>query len=305
MKQVRFKRTLFLIYFLYLYVVAQFLWWAYFIYNQSKQIETLSGKSSSIIAMIFGEGSVFMLIIFIGFAAVVRSIYKERAIAKQKNNFLLSVTHELKTPITASKLSLQTLQNKRIQDVDKQKIVARALSQNQRLSQLVENILLASQVQTKAFRPYYAKINFSEILSSVCNDLATMYSSFQIKKTFSDTILIKSDKQAIQTIAYNLIENAIKYSGDSKNILINAELENDQLMFEVVDNGIGIAKEYKDKIFEKFFRAENEDTRTTKGTGLGLYIVYELIRALRGEISVHDSKPNGTTIKVILPHVNS
>ena len=118
----------------------------------------------------------------------------------------------------------------------------------------------------------------------------------------AENIIIRADKTAFTSLAVNLMENAVKYSPkDESEIKVTVRKGTKNFDFEVADNGIGIPEEERDKVFEKFYRIGSENTRKTKGTGLGLHIVKEIVKAHRGYIHVKENQPKGTIIRVTMP----
>ncbi|MEZ4986561.1 MAG: ATP-binding protein [Saprospiraceae bacterium] len=117
--------------------------------------------------------------------------------------------------------------------------------------------------------------------------------------------IILADEQAMTSVITNLVENAIKYSKDNPQIAIRVYSDAKKVHLEIADNGIGIPSGEKGRVFEKFYRIGNEDTRTTKGTGLGLFIVKEIVKYHTGQIDVRDNKPQGTVFQITLPHHSS
>ena len=312
----------FLIYLLGFYVLVQFVWWAYMlvqlnaeIYNlklelllsgisspeQLIQKADLDQKLSLRIWMVLGEGAVFVSILLLGFWSVRKSITKELMLAEQQKNFLLSVTHELKSPLAAIKLQLQTLSARSLDEDKKQLIYSRALSDTDRLEKLVENLLLVNKVESEKLPLTKEPINLSKLLLEI---LDTTYSSqINAGKLIVDSeqnIILNMDSMAFQSIVLNLVENAIKYAGESKVEVSLEVLKDNTIQLEVRDYGDGIPDSEKEKIFERFYRLGNEEVRKTKGTGIGLYLVKLLVENHDGRISVENNHPTGAIFRVIL-----
>ncbi|NUO03455.1 MAG: ATP-binding protein, partial [Saprospiraceae bacterium] len=123
---------------------------------------------------------------------------------------------------------------------------------------------------------------------------------FQFKEN-APVGIVNADKSGLTSVAINLLENAVKYSPEPAEIEVRLARKNGTIEFEVADNGIGIEDKEKIRIFEKFYRIGNEDTRQTKGTGLGLFIVKEVIRAHGGDIVILNNQPKGSIFRVTLP----
>lgn len=301
----------------------QFLWWEVLLVKQSDEIIQekqklvgLSSTSASYIQaeidklerdrqhkayMITGEGTVFLLILLYGIYTVRQAIGRETQLTSQQKNFILSVSHELKTPIAATKLQLQTLLKHEL-DRDRQKqLLNNALSETNRLNKLIEDVLLANQIENNNLSVHKETFNLAEVTEAVVKNYFSPYlSDGRLTLTIQPGMLITGDKLLIPSVIINLVENAIKYSFDQVMVRVSLRREHEQAVLEIADNGSGIAADDKEKVFEKFYRSGSEDTRKTKGTGLGLYIVKEIVTAHGGKITVDANQPNGSIFKVYL-----
>lgn len=295
------KQTNLLFYILSIYVFLQFLWWGFHLIQLSRE----STENESIIfrktLMIVGEGSVFLLILILGLFKISSSIQKELRLSQRQSNFLLSVTHELKTPIASTKLYLQTLLKRELPSVKRDDLLSKALEENERLELLIDNILNASRLDNKALSPVKSEINFNSLTDQIRERIQKRFPEVQIKKEFSSVLRIQADVFMLETILMNLIENAIKYGGASDEITVFGKIENDKLIFGVRDFGSGISNEDKDSIFTKFYRSGNEETRQNKGSGLGLYIVSQFVQLHQGTIFCKNNSPKGSVFEVTLP----
>lgn len=315
------KRTVLIFSIFVSYIIFQFLWWEVLLVKQSneiikekqnlvalsttnfdtilKDIEELESKKNKRVYMIVGEGTVFMLILLFGIIKVRSSIKKEIELNEQQKNFILSVSHELKTPIAASKLQIQTLLKHELNRDKQIELLSNALEETERLNKLVENVLTVNQLSNKNISFHKEDFNCSELIELT---VKRYFSNFVINKTLKlnieDNIYLKADKDLIQSVVINLIENAIKYSFEEVNIVLNLKKENNKIVFEIGDNGIGISAFEKEKIFEKFYRSGNEDTRKTKGTGIGLFLVKSICDLHHASISVLPNQPKGSVFKI-------
>ena len=249
--------------------------------------------------MIAGEGSVFVCLLLLGIYQIRKSFNKETALSNQQKNFLLSVTHELKSPIASAKLQLQTLQKREL-DRDKQKeIIANAINDTDRLNNLVENILLAAKIENNVFTSHKEEYNLSEYITEGMNQTIE---SFRYKQRvvldIEPNIFMKIDRMSFPSIILNLFENAVKYSSGDSTITVGLKKQNQKIIVSVADEGLGITDEEKKYIFKKFYRIGSEETRKTKGTGLGLFIVDFLVKQHNGIISVRNNVPKGTIFEV-------
>jgi len=251
--------------------------------------------------MILGEAAVFMISLVIGVWLINRGYHKEMMAAQQRRNFLLSITHELKSPIASIRLVLETLQKRQLAPQQFNKLTDNALMETERLNTLVNDLLLSAKLES-AYQPHAEPIDLGELLEDLIQQLESKYPRVQFSfRQENDISYISGDKLGLTSVALNLLENAVKYSGNEAVIEVSIRQEGGKVQFDVADRGIGIEDKEKGRIFQKFYRVGSEDTRKTKGTGLGLYIVDQIIRAHNGTIVVKDNQPRGTVFHVELP----
>ncbi|MEO6302239.1 MAG: ATP-binding protein, partial [Bacteroidia bacterium] len=249
--------------------------------------------------MIVGEGTVFLLLLLFGIYKIKQAQDKETALNNQQKNFFLSITHELKTPIAATKLQLQTLQKQKLDESVQQNLIANALIETERLNNLIDNVLLASRLDAGEFVFKLEKQNLSETIVAILNRYYKKeISSGELKLNIDENIFCEVDESAFPSIVTNLVDNAIKYSPDKKEILIDLLSEKNAVLLSVKDSGCGILDPDKEKIFNKFYRAGNEETRNSKGTGLGLYIVNYIVIKHHASMSVKNNLPKGSIFEI-------
>jgi len=286
------KRPFVIFYAIIIYAVAELIWWGY-------MLVTLQPQRT---AMILGEGSMFVIVFTAGAISLHKSIKKERRLQEQKKNFLMSVTHELKSPLASIKLLLQTIQKR---DLTKQQVhdfINKSLLDIERLDDMVENMLLASKIDNRSYTFPKAQFNLSALVDSVVNRLQLNKCDLTqqlINAEIEPKIEITGDKFALTSVVTNLLENAIKYSGPCEVVDVRLYSRDSKIFLEVADHGIGIADNEKPRIFDRFYRVGSEETRNTKGTGLGLYIVKEVLNQHEASISVKDNDPTGSVFEVV------
>ncbi len=252
----------------------------------------LDQKLYSRIWMVLGEGSVFFILLAIGVWQTLQSFRKEVSLARQQKNFLLAVTHELKSPIASVKLYLQTLQKRELEREKQNEILARAIADTDRLGSLVENLLLATKIDRSDYMLHFEELNISDLVAQI---IATHPENKRLKTEIQQGIKMQADKLAFTSVVVNLLENALKYSEQT----VTVKLQRDKnILLSIIDNGSGIPDEEKQKVFEKFYRIGNEDTRKSKGTGLGLYIVKNLVERHNGTIKIRDNQPSGSIFEI-------
>lgn len=251
--------------------------------------------------MILGEAIVFVISLVIGVWLINRGYHKEVMAAQQQRNFLLSITHELKSPLASIRLVFETFLKRDLPKEQTDKLSRTGIKETERLNSLVTDLLLSARLET-IYQPHRELLSLSDLLQEIILKLEDKYpkASFRLEqKTSIDDIM--GDRLGMTSVALNLLENAVKYSLENPIIEVRLSQEDQKIRLEVADQGIGISDKEKKNIFEKFYRVGNEDTRKTKGTGLGLYIVSEIVKAHDGRISVCDNHPQGTIFCIHLP----
>lgn len=318
------NRPLIFFYVLVVYVLLQFVWWAYMLFNLNNEIhllklELIANSFSSIeqIAeqqaeldsklyarwvMIIGEGVVFFSLLAFGIYRVRKTFRQEIALSRQQQNFLLSVTHELKTPLASNKLFLQTLEKHELSKEKQAEIIKKAISDVDRLNNLVDNILLSARIENGEMLLQKENYSLSELTQSVIENSGQLaFNKNRINvQTIKDTNL-NLDKNAFSSILLNLIENAFKYSPAESKVTIEIDQKENKALLRVKDEGIGMSEYDKKHAFDKFYRSGNEETRNTKGTGLGLFIVKNLVQWHKGAIRILNNQPKGTIFEIQFP----
>lgn len=327
----RTSRPLIFLYIIFTYVIAFSLWWAYLLYSKNKLSfdEMVEIKKSTYIAshpndeikfyttkdfltiqnrfnrqrkMVYSEGTFFIAILIVGFIFVRRSLIKELELAARQKNFLLSITHELKSPLASIKLVLQTLLKRNLDEESKLKFLHNSLFDTERLEGLVENILLATKFDNDTYGFVKEEIEFSYLMLKLKEKFdSNLKLKSRIHYDIENDIFMMGDKTSLTSLIVNLVENAVKYSEENTAIYVTLRRQEAQAIFEVKDEGFGISELEKKKIFDKFYRIGNEETRKAKGTGLGLYIVKNIVTYHEGTIDIMNNLPNGTIFRVSLP----
>ncbi|MES2268449.1 MAG: HAMP domain-containing sensor histidine kinase [Bacteroidota bacterium] len=286
------KKTLVIFYAIIIYAVAELIWWGYMLVHLNPSRK----------GMILGEGCMFITVFLVGAYFLHQSLNKEAKLQEQKKNFLLSVTHELKSPLASIKILLQTIQKR---DLTKEQIlnfIDKSLLDVERLDDMVENMLLASKIDNRSYTFPKAKFNLSVLVDSIVNRLQISKCDCNqqiINAEIEPKIEITGDKFALTSVVTNLVENAVKYSSPCETVNVKLFEKDGKVYFQVADHGIGIADNEKPRIFDKFYRVGSEDTRNTKGTGLGLYIVKEVLDKHQASIKVKDNRPAGSVFEVV------
>ncbi len=317
------KKTafVFIIYwFLLAYIIAALVFWFLELNRQNDKMvdyqqeqlkhDPLSGNSLAAInqekkrkiTQYTGEGAIFLLVIIAGAVFVYRSVKKQLVLSRQQQSFMIAVTHELKTPVAISKLNLETLQKRKLEPLQQQRLIDNTLQEINRLDTLCNNMLLSSQIEAGGYRMANEEINLSMLCYTVAEEFSQRHAGRKINCGIDDkAIFIEGDSMLIQIVISNLLENAIKYSPKNTEVEIDVSAINQHAIVAVKDNGPGIAIEERRKIFKKFYRLGNEATRMAKGTGLGLYLTQRIIKAHKGTILVNENPAGGSIFMVSIP----
>lgn len=314
MRIMNINRPFFVFYILVLYIFIQFTWWGYHLIELNEEIYflkiavahsqelgedvlQLSKSLESRKAMVLGEGFVFLLLLIIGALITRKAFLKEVDLSKQQKNFLMSVSHELKSPLASIKLNLQTLKKHDLDEAKSTHLLTASVKDTDRLVALVDNIIIATGIESGDFPLNQQRLNVSQIITDTVSSIGSR-SKRSVLSDIDPDLYMTGDEQAVISIVSNLVENALKYSGTEAPVSVSLKQEDETICLSVADQGKGIAPGDEQKIFEKFYRVGNETTRKAKGTGLGLFITHHLTTKQNGTISVHRNDSKGSTFEV-------
>ncbi len=311
-------RSIFILYwFLLAYIIAALIWWFIALTNQNDQMAQYelqqldpSGKNYTAeqkkiqdaqrrkTAQYVGEGVTFFLLIVAGAVFVYRAVRRRLKDSQQQQNFMMALTHELKTPISVAKLNLETLQKRKLDDQQQQRLLQTALQETNRLNALCNNMLLSSQMEGGGYHITPEETNLSELVGSCVQDFTNRYPQNDIRPDIKNDLFINGDRLLLQILVNNLVDNAVKYTPKEQPITIHLFDKNSRILLQVKDEGRGIAADETEKIFSKFYRTGNIATRAAKGTGLGLYLSRKIAEQHNANISVTDNNPSGSIFTV-------
>jgi signal transduction histidine kinase len=198
---------------------------------------------------------------------------------------MMAVTHELKTPIAVAKLNLETMQKRKLDEDQQQRLVFNTLQETNRLNALCNNMLISSQIDAGGYRMEKQELNLGELVATCAEDFMVRFPQRNIKTAASESVYVTGDPLLLQIVTNNLLDNALKYS--PKDSLIEAEVLQNDLVAEI----------------EKFYRLGNEATKRAKGTGLGLYLSKKIIQNHGGNIFVQNNVGGGSifTVQIAAP----
>lgn len=247
-----------------------------------------------------GEGGTFLVLIIIGSLFVYRAVRKQVLLSQQQQNFMMAVTHELKTPIAVAQLNLETLQKRKLDETQQQKLIGTALLETNRLNSLTNNILVASQLEMGTYRLNKQPFNFTELVNGSVRDFKNRFPARLLVLTAAEDVMTDGEATLLQMMVNNLLENAIKYSPREAPVQVGLAKNNNTLVLTVADEGEGVPDSEKRHVFEKFYRIGSEATRTAKGTGLGLYLCRKIVKDHNGTITIQNNQPKGAVFVVTL-----
>ncbi len=316
-------QIIFLIYWvLLLYIIAALVWWFIALSRQNEQMEVLKihqlkkddigyqvqyskieAEKKRKTAQYIGEGSIFFLLIVAGAIFVYRVVNRELKLSTQQQNFMIAITHELKTPIAVSKLNLETLQLRKLDEAQQQRLINNTLQETNRLNNLCNNMLISSQIEAGGYRTANEEINISELIQTCINDFRIRFPQRIIQSQVENDLFINGDILLLQMAMNNLVDNAIKYSPKESTVSVSVLRNTPNIEIHVKDEGPGIEPGEKKKIFEKFYRLGNEATKRAKGTGLGLYLTHKIVSTHQGKISIKDNSVKGSIFVLELKEV--
>ncbi len=241
-----------------------------------------------------------------GLFALYRMVAVAVTYAERRNNFVSAVTHELKTPLTAIRMYGEMLRDGMVPKGGKrQQYYEIMTAETERLTRLVQNVLELSQLEQKKRS---MKIEVGDVVPVVRQALALIEPHAE-KKGFSLRLVagenlppVRYDRDALLQVLFNLVDNALKYSGDAQDreVVLSCIAQGDRVVVTVADHGPGVPRRHLKKIFEPFYRAENELTRTSKGTGIGLALVRGLVEQMGGSVAGSNSAGGGFEVEVSL-----
>jgi two-component system, OmpR family, sensor histidine kinase CiaH len=307
--------------FLLIYIIAALVWWFIALENQNTQmfsykleqmnradtafqrnLAQISDERERKTAQYIGEGATFLLVILVGAVFVYRATRKQIRLSQQQQNFMMAVTHELKTPIAVTRLNLETLQ-KHLHELDEskqQKLVSISLQETDRLNELTNNILIAAQLESGRYQLNKQEIDFSKLIVDAVQNFKHRFPHRAIEAQVQENIFVTGEANLLLMLANNLMDNAIKYSPEGSLIKVELKKNDHKAILKIADEGEGIPDDEKKKVFEKFYRIGNESTRSAKGTGLGLYLCKRIVQDHKGSISVQNNSPRGSIFTVTL-----
>jgi signal transduction histidine kinase len=253
---------------------------------------------------VFSVVVVIVALLFGGILAI-RSTAKELRLAKLKSDFVSTVSHEFRTPLTSIRYLAELLQRGRVQEESKkQQYYESITNESERLSRLIENILDFSKIEAGMKEYEFEETDPAELFRDVVTRFQEQVApqGFTIENEIEEGLSkIQADKEALGRAQFNLLDNAAKYSGESRKIRFRAYSDKNHVYMKVEDQGIGIQKEDLDRVFGKFFRSSDAQSSDVKGSGIGLTLVSHIVKAHGGKVVLESEPGRGTRVTLQLP----
>jgi len=254
-------------------------------------------------ALIFGFATLSILTLISLFVIALKALIKQKKVSDIKTDFINNITHELKTPLTTLSVSAKILTKKEIRDNDEtfQTVLDTMNRQNLRLQNLIDQVMTNSLGHTE-IELRKENIASDVFLKTIISDFNLAHPEITITSDFSESTNLFLDKFHLTTAIVNVLENAVKYG--CTNITVRTTIQKNQFCISILDNGIGIAKNKQLLLFDKFYRVDEGNLHTTKGLGLGLYYVDQIVKAHKGSISVVSSRGKGAAFTISIPTIS-
>ncbi len=255
------------------------------------------------ILMVVSEGSFFAVMLLAVVWVLWKTVRREVELERQHQNFLSAITHELKSPLAAMRLSLETVLRGRADSTASVRFLENALQDTERLQSLVQKVLEVTRYGLAGKALTLRTAELSATVEEAVDRFRSraLSAGARLNVSIEPEIVARVDEEAFQIVVSNLLENAIKYGGTIPEVTVRLFASDGRAVLEVTDNGRGIPEEDLPLIFDRFFRGGDEMTRTTQGTGLGLHLVEQIVTGHGGTVRVAETGPKGTTFRVELP----
>ena len=242
----------------------------------------------------FGDGTVYAL----------QDVTEEHALEKTRSDFVATASHELRTPLAAVYGAVRTLRRDDVEltDADRAQFLEMIESEATRLAKIVDQILLAGQLDADAVEFELVECDLEEVAAGVIDSAALhVPESISLDLSVDGAAPIRCDENKLRQVLVNLVDNAVKYSPEGGRVELRVRSENGSCLIEVADEGLGIPADERERIFEKFYRLDPQQTQGVGGSGLGLYICRELVERMNGRLRVESEPGKGSRFTVELP----
>ncbi|MGN7989655.1 ATP-binding protein [Pedobacter sp. 22226] len=223
---------------------------------------------------------------------------------QQKHDFISMVSHELKTPLTSISAYVQLMQNKPLSDGFLITTLDKVQKQIRKMTTMIGSFLNVSRLESGKIQLIKSDFDLDKLICDVVEDARLIDSSYEINFIEGESKMVHADKEKMSSVIANLISNAMKYSAQGSTIQVESEVIENRVNVRVTDNGIGIQKQDLARLFDRFYRVENQQTKSISGFGIGLYLSAEIINRHNGKIWVESEYSKGSTFHFDIPLVS-
>ncbi len=255
------------------------------------------------ILMVVSEGTFFAVMLLVVMWLLWKTVRREVELERQHQNFLSAITHELKSPLAAMRLSLETVLRGRADSGASVRFLENALQDTERLQSLVEKVLEVTRYGLAGQGLTLRRTELSRVVEEAVARFRSRAQSAgaRVELELQQGVWTRLDEEAFPIVISNLLENAVKYGGTIPEVRVRLHARDGKAVLEVEDNGRGIPEDDLPFIFNRFFRGGEEMTRTAQGTGLGLHLVQQIVTGHGGTVEVAATGETGTTFRIVLP----
>ncbi|MGI6335315.1 MAG: ATP-binding protein [Minisyncoccales bacterium] len=240
-----------------------------------------------------------------GFLIIIHDVTKEKLIEKMKTEFVSVAAHQLRTPLSAIKWTIRMILDGDVGEINEEQreLLEQTYISNERMIRLINDLLDVSRIEEGRLLYDQKDARIEDVIDSVIEASQEMLrnKNMVLEVNKKETPKVRIDKEKIGVVIQNLLENAIKYTEQGGKIKITLDNDEKNVIFKIEDSGVGIPKSQQDRIFTKFFRAENVTRMETNGTGLGLYTTKNIVQAHKGQIWFESEENKGTTFYFTIP----
>lgn len=279
--------------------IALIVGWTAVLLNHHELTERVAANIGLMASGILSLIVIISVLIWFGIF-LVREILEGR----RQTSFIDSVTHELKSPLASLKLCLETMDRRGVSPEQQLRLRAMMMQDLERLAAFIDDVLAANRVTPGRQPVEQREVVLYDLVSESVSRVLRRHrlGDSAVRMDIAPELRIATDPTALETVMTNLIDNAVKYSGDRVEVEVRARRVAGHIEVEVQDHGIGISPKYVRRIFERFYRAPGETVQARRGTGLGLYVAATLVRNLRGRlVAVSEGLERGATMRLSLP----
>lgn len=303
----RIRNIYILFWILLIYILAALIWWFVALNRQNHEMARLKLKepganTEAILDMekrkttqYIGEGIIFLLMIGAGAVYIYYSVRSRLQQTQQQEDFMMAITHELKTPIAVASLNLETLQKRKLDEAKQQHIIQTTLEETKRLDDLCNNLLVSSRIDAGGYKLLAEEVNFTQLAAGTVQQYIKRFPERKFGFSCESDLFVNGDDFLLQMAINNLLDNAVKYSEKDTSVQVHMYQQQYKLYLQVKDNGKGIEDAEKQQIFNRYYRSSSA---RAKGTGLGLYLVKRIAMLHKANISVTNNIPTGSIFTI-------